>query len=64
MTVHEPYYQGGHGKWRAEVPINGKSSPWLSSRLAAKCWLLVREDRLRPLVEAKTQIIGVTRRSS
>jgi len=55
-------FQGGHGCWRAEIPLNGKSSPWLDTRLGAWCWLLVAEDRLRPLVEAGYVITGVTRR--
>lgn len=55
-------HQGGHGKWRGEVPVNGKSSPWLGSAIAAKCWVLVAEDRIRPLVEAGYVITGVTRR--
>ena len=33
------------GRWRAIDPVPPEISEPLSSRLAAKCWLLVREDR-------------------
>lgn len=63
MTERDPLvHLGGHGMWRAELPTNGRSSPWMRSEAAAKCWQLVREDRLRPLVEAGYVITGVTRR--
>lgn len=55
-------FQDGAGHWRASARYSGKYSPWLSSRVAAKCWYIVQEDRVRPLVEAGYKITRVTTR--
>lgn len=50
---------GGNYLWRAR--LFSKVSPWLSTKLAANCWLIVQRDRTQELIDKRYVITGVTR---